>query len=104
MVFRQGIPSLNLFIEKDTDNVPADGKYHLLHNGAVIASSRILKTIQKKYCEIVAANSEPEKDVSPEQESPKDAKELILKDMDSRYMWIGDSKRPRKRPTCRTFR
>ena len=104
MVFRQGIPSLNLFIEKDTDKVPADGKYHLIRDGTLIASSRALKTIQKKYTEIVAASSEPEKSASPQQEKPKDAKELILKDMDSRYMWIGDSKRPRKRPTCRTFR
>jgi len=105
-VFRQGIPIINLFIEKETDKVPSDGKYHLIQNGTILASSRSLKIIQKKYNEIVAALPAQEKNDNPSTNEPKDEKlkELILKDIESRYVWIGEQKKPRKRPSCRTFR
>lgn len=35
---RQGIPALDLWVEQGTDNVPDDGKYHVVHQGRIISS------------------------------------------------------------------
>jgi hypothetical protein len=52
-MYVQGIENARLFIKKDTDDVPHDGKYHLARNGEIVYSHSNLKTIQKKYAEIL---------------------------------------------------
>jgi hypothetical protein len=44
--YKQAIPDLSLSIEKDTDAVLSDGKYHVLKYGGVIGSFRSLKQAQ----------------------------------------------------------
>ena len=51
--YRQAIPDLNLSIEKATDKVPNDGKYHVLRNEEVLGSFRSLKQAQELYRKIV---------------------------------------------------
>ena len=51
--YRQAIPDLNLSIEKATDKVPNDGKYHVLRNEEVLGSFRSLKQAQELYRKMV---------------------------------------------------
>lgn len=37
-LFKQGIPALELSVEQGTGSVPDDGRYHVVHAGAVISS------------------------------------------------------------------
>ena len=50
----QGIENAGLFIKKGTDDVPDDGKYHLVQSGKVVFTHSNLKTIQKRYSEILS--------------------------------------------------
>ncbi len=43
MRFKQGVPTLELSIERGTSAVPADGKYHVTLRGQIIFSSRSQK-------------------------------------------------------------
>jgi hypothetical protein len=47
--YRQGIPTIGLYIERATERVPNDGRYHVLHDGALVGSYRGLKGAQLCY-------------------------------------------------------
>jgi|SRR5579883_322686 hypothetical protein len=47
--YRQGIPAIDLYIERGTERVPADGRYHVTLQGAVVGSFRSLKGAQSCY-------------------------------------------------------
>jgi hypothetical protein len=47
--YRQGIPAIDLFIERGTERVPADGRYHVVQAGEVVGSYRGLKAAQRRY-------------------------------------------------------
>ncbi len=51
--YRQYIPDIRLSIEKDTDAVPKDGKYYVLHEGKIEGTFRSIKQAQKLYRELV---------------------------------------------------
>jgi hypothetical protein len=51
--YRQVLPDLELSIERFTENVPADGQWHLLRSGAVVGRFRSLKAAQEAWREIV---------------------------------------------------
>src|SRR4051812_43773593 len=40
---------LKMSIERDTVDVPRDGRYHLVHAGDVIFSSRVLAAVEVEY-------------------------------------------------------
>jgi len=47
--FRQAIPSLGLSVEFGTASAPSDGRYHVIHDGAVIFSSESQKAAMDAY-------------------------------------------------------
>jgi hypothetical protein len=47
--YRQGVAALDLFIERWTDRVPADGRYHVVVAGNVVGSFRSLRGAQHCY-------------------------------------------------------
>ena len=48
-MYRQYIESANLSLEKDTNNVPKDNKYHVIKDDTVIYSYVSLKAAQTKF-------------------------------------------------------
>ena len=53
MAYRQAAERAALSIEEGTANVPADGKYYVIHEGAVIGCYRFLRKAQEKYRELM---------------------------------------------------
>jgi hypothetical protein len=51
--YRQFLPDLELSIERFTENVPADGLWHLLRGGEEVSRFTSLKGAQGKWREIV---------------------------------------------------
>jgi hypothetical protein len=47
------LPDLELSIERFTENVPADGRWHLLRGGHELGRFRSLKAAQKAWHEVV---------------------------------------------------
>ena len=52
-LYRQYIPDLDLSIERYTEAVPSDGKYHVLRNGEIFGSFRYLKQAQDAFRKLV---------------------------------------------------
>ena len=52
-LYRQYIPDLDLSIERYTEAVPSDGKYHVLRKGAIVGSFRQLKQAQEAFRKLV---------------------------------------------------
>jgi len=52
--YKHYIPDIGLSIEKNTENVPQDGKYHLLHNGQILQTFKTLKQAEAAFKEKVA--------------------------------------------------
>ncbi len=53
--YKQGVPAIDLFIERDTERVPCDHRYHVVERGAVVASFRTLRAAQRRYQERLQA-------------------------------------------------
>jgi hypothetical protein len=51
--YRQILPDLGLSIERFTENVPADGQWHLLRDGVEVGRFRTLKAAQAAWQQIV---------------------------------------------------
>lgn len=51
--YRQIIPDISLSIEKETDNVPNDGKFYVIKDGNVKGSFRSLKQAQEMFNDLV---------------------------------------------------
>ncbi len=51
--YKQYIPDLNLSIERTTESVPHDGKFHVIREGEVLQSFRSLKQAQEFFKDIV---------------------------------------------------
>ena len=47
--YRQGVPALDLYIERATERVPADGRYHVVVGDVVAGSFRSLRGAQLCY-------------------------------------------------------
>ncbi|HLZ72361.1 MAG TPA: hypothetical protein VKV26_20855 [Dehalococcoidia bacterium] len=58
--YKQGVPAIDLFIERGTERVPCDHRYHVVERGAVIASFSTLRAARRQYQErLLAANYTP---------------------------------------------
>jgi hypothetical protein len=51
--YRQVLPDLELSIERFTDSVPADGRWHVLKSGREVGRFRSLKAAQEAWREII---------------------------------------------------
>ena len=51
--YRQFILNLNLSIERNTGQVPSDGRYYIVREGHVIESFRSIKKAQEKFQQLV---------------------------------------------------
>ena len=49
MMFREGTPAFDLFVERDTESVPHDGRYHVRLGTEVIGSYKSLKRARDLY-------------------------------------------------------
>src|SRR5579871_3021661 len=47
--YRQGVPALDLYIERGTERVPNDRRYHVVHQGDLVGSFRNLRAAQLCY-------------------------------------------------------
>jgi hypothetical protein len=59
MYYRQGIPQIDLFIEKGTDRTPEPGRYYVFKDGEAQGNARgyhSLKRAQEKYSELLATS------------------------------------------------
>jgi hypothetical protein len=54
--YRQGIQAIDLFIERGTERVPADRRYHLVRQGTIVASFRTLRGAQRCYRQLLEAS------------------------------------------------
>ena len=54
--YRRYIPAINLSLEKDSNNVPNDGKYHILHDGKVVAGFKNHKQADEYFEQLVKAS------------------------------------------------
>ena len=52
--YKQFIPAIDLSIEKNTGNVPSDGKFHIVKGGKVIHSFRNRKLAEEKFKQLLA--------------------------------------------------
>ena len=50
--YKQYVPGFHLSLERGSDSVSADGRYHILQNGQIVASFRMLKKAQEKLREL----------------------------------------------------
>jgi len=53
--FRLALPELELSIEQNTENVPRDGRFHVLHRGADVGSYPNLKRAREHFQRIKEA-------------------------------------------------
>jgi len=54
--YRRYIPDIKLSLEKGTKDVPSDGKYYLLKDGAIIDKFTLLKKAEEKFKQYVDAS------------------------------------------------
>jgi hypothetical protein len=67
--YRQGVPAIDLYIERGTERVPMDRRYHVLETGQLVGSFRGLRAAQRCYQERLAAlNYVPERADTPSTE------------------------------------
>ena len=49
--YRQGLPVIDLYIERATGRVPCDGRFHVVYQGEILSSFRSLRAAQRCYHE-----------------------------------------------------
>ena len=52
-MYRHFLPKISLSIEKNTGNVPNDGRFHIVKAGTVIQSFRSRKLAEKKFRQLI---------------------------------------------------
>ena len=50
--YRQAVPTLHLSLERGTDDVPDDGRFHVLRDGAVVYTSESQADALRQYREL----------------------------------------------------
>lgn len=54
--YKHYIPDINLSIEKGTDKVPSDGKYHIVRDGHIIDSFKFRMQAEGKFKKLIEAS------------------------------------------------
>ena len=87
--FRLDVPEIGLSIEQNTENVPHDGRYHVVKAGAIVASYPSLKRARDRLQKLKEeAGYQPTLDAAAEK-SP--AKEHVERLMDAASSYWGAS-------------
>jgi hypothetical protein len=102
-MYRQGLPALDLYIERDTPRTPRAGRYYLFLQGAIIATSATLKAAQALYLAQKAALG-----YQPPPPPPPDPRQALVQESQDDYLDRGEAHwatstryRARGRPTRR---
>ncbi len=80
-MYRQGLPALDLYIERDTPRTPRTGRYYLFLRGAIIATSATLKAAQAAYQAQKAALG-----YQPPPPPPADAQATLAREAQEDYL------------------
>lgn len=60
--YRHYVPTLCVSLEKNTERVPNDDKYHLVHDGEIVASFSSLKRGESRFRQLLAESGhEPQR-------------------------------------------
>ncbi|HEX78015.1 MAG TPA: hypothetical protein G4O03_06350 [Dehalococcoidia bacterium] len=51
--YKHSIPKLNLSIERNTSQVPNDGKFHIVYDGCIVASFSSIKKAEERFRQLV---------------------------------------------------
>jgi len=87
--FRLDVPEISLSIEQNTENVPHDGRYHVVKDGVILASYPSLKRARDRLQKLKdEAGYQPTQDNAAEK-SP--AKEHVERLMDAASSYWGAS-------------
>lgn len=70
--YRHFIPKIDLSIEKNTSNVPNDGRFHIVKAGRVIQSFRSRKLAEERFRQVLAESGFKPEPPRPEQINPVD--------------------------------
>jgi hypothetical protein len=99
--FSKGVEGLDLWIRirRGTPDVPADGRYHAVHNGNVVGSYRREVDAGKQYDRLLASLRREHPELLPELPSRPDAvhREAIEAQLDRASLFCADSWRHRRR-------
>jgi hypothetical protein len=80
-MYRHYIPKLNLSIERNTEKVPLDGKFHLLKDGMELESFRSKKKAEEKFKQIVGESGyKPEISKTSPADSMSETVDRFLRD------------------------
>ena len=92
--FRLAIPEAGLSIEQNTESVPHDGKYHVLQQGAIVASYPSLKKARDRFQQLKQeAGYSPRKADEPSEGDDLASKEHVERLLDAAGRYWGDSHR-----------
>lgn len=81
-MYRQGLPAVDLYIERDTERTPQPGRYYVFLHGAVVGHCRSLKGAQQLYqSQKVALDYQPQ--VPP---PPVDARQALVRETQDDYL------------------
>lgn len=87
--YRQFIPSLDIAIERNTEQVPQDNKYYLVIGGKIVAAFRSLKKAQAAFQEAVRATGyTPER---PETTPRAASEQAIERYLDAKELYWAES-------------
>ena len=93
--YRQTILGVELSIEKDTETVPKDGKFHVVKEGQVAGSFRSLKQAQELFKRLVAESGYTLQ--KPPEQGKSAAEMSIDRFMDAKDRYWAESFRYRSR-------
>ena len=86
--YRQFIPDMELSVERGTDSVPRDGKYHVLKSGRDLGSFRVLKQAQTLFKQVL---NESEYQPPPPPEGKSASEMLTDRYLESKDLYWADS-------------
>jgi len=71
-LYKHYIPELNLSIEKNTENVPDDGRFHVVKAGKIIKSFSSRKLAEKKFKQLLEESGFKPEQKHTQQTNPSD--------------------------------
>ena len=77
--FRLDVPEIGLSIQQNTEDVPRDGKFHIMRDGAVVASYPSLKRARDRLQKLKEeAGYQPQQNVDAEGVAAKEHVERLM--------------------------
>lgn len=61
--YKKSKPKLGVSLEKETANVPSDGRYHLVIDGSIVFSTAVLTAAEIEYSEYVERRSQASREI-----------------------------------------